>query len=134
MNYNISVELDKLPGARIMDIQGKNGSRRCVVIPIDSARGMLVDSFSSFDHSVGGEVWKPLRNVHLNLCAIESRDVRFGSHYLKPSFSRDFFKTIAEEDRKNIPIVGNLKPMSPKNQQPHQNPQQKDSFSDGEDW
>lgn len=132
MNYNISIELDKLPGARIMDIQGKNGPRRCVVIPIDNARGMLVDAFSTFDHHVGGEVWKALRNAHLNLCALESRDVRFGSHYLKPSFSKEFFKTIAEEDRKNIPIVGNLKPMSPKNQQ--QAPQQKDSLSDEEDW
>ena len=54
----------------------------------------------------------PLKSVRLNLTANESRDVRFGSHYLKPSFSKEFYKTIAEEDRKNIPIIGNLKPMA----------------------
>lgn len=128
MNYNISIEIDKLPGARIMEIQGKNGPRSCVVIPIDNARGMLVDSYTTFDHSIGGQVWKPLRNLRLNLCALESKDVRFGSHYLKPSFSREFFKTIAEGDRRNIPIVGNLKPMSPKSTQ------SAESYDNGQNW
>lgn len=128
MNYNISIEIDKLPGARIMEIQGKNGPRSCVVIPIDNARGMLVDSYTTFDHSIGGQVWKPLRNLRLNLCALESKDARFGSHYLKPSFSREFFKTIAEGDRRNIPIVGNLKPMSPKSTQ------SAESYDDGQNW
>lgn len=32
-NFNIQVDLTKLPGARVMDIQGKKSTRQCVVIP-----------------------------------------------------------------------------------------------------
>lgn len=108
MNYNISIEIDRVPGAKVMEIK----DRRCVVIPIDNDRGMCVDAYEKFDHKLGGMTMVPLKSVRLNLTANESRDVRFGSHYLKPSFSKEFYKTIAEEDRKNIPIIGNLKPMA----------------------
>lgn len=111
MNYNLSIEIGKIPGARVKEIEGKNGPRTCVVIPIDNERGMCVDAYEKFDHKLGGMVWLPLRSVRLNLQALESRDVRFGSHYIKPSFSKEFYRNIADEDKKNIPIVGNMKEM-----------------------
>ena len=132
MNYNIAIEIGRLPGARTMDIEGKNGTRRCVVIPIDNDRGMCTDAFEKFDHKAGGMVWVPLRSAHLNVSALESRDGRFGSHYIKPAFSKEFFKTIAEEDRKNIPIIGNLKPMPSK--ESGKAPQPKNAIDDGDDW
>lgn len=38
-NFNIKIELDRIPGAKIMDIKGDVATRRCIVIPIDNERG-----------------------------------------------------------------------------------------------
>lgn len=35
-NFNIKIELDRIPGAKIMDIKGDVATRRCIVIPIDN--------------------------------------------------------------------------------------------------
>ena len=131
MNYNLSIEIGKIPGARIKDVDGKNGPRTCVVIPIDNERGMCVDAYEKFDHKLGGKVWVPLRSARLNLQVLESRDVRIGTHYVKPSFSREFYRSIAEEDKKNIPIVGNMKemPSSGKSEQGSGN-----RIDNSEDW
>lgn len=44
-NFNIQVDLTKLPGARVMDIQGKKSTRQCVVIPIDNNVGTIADGY-----------------------------------------------------------------------------------------
>ena len=55
MNYNISIEIEKVPGAKVMEIK----DRRCVVIPIDNDRGMCVDAYEKFDHHGAAEVGAP---------------------------------------------------------------------------
>ena len=135
MNYNLSVEVGKIPGARVMDIQGRTGARACVVIPIDNERGMCVDSYEVFDHKIGGMVWRPLRHARLNLKALECADKRYGStHFLKPSFSREFYQSIAEEDRRNIPIVGNMKEMPTAGSRVTGSSANDGNLGAGEDW
>lgn len=43
-NFNIKIELDRIPGAKIMDIKGDVATRRCIVIPIDNERGTVIGS------------------------------------------------------------------------------------------
>ena len=89
-NFNIKIELDRIPGAKIMDIQGDTATRRCVVIPIDNDRGTVVDAYKRFDHSLGGMTTKPLEHVQLLATAYESVNQSFGSsHYVKPQVSRN---------------------------------------------
>lgn len=45
MNHNISIDLDMLAGARVMDIQGNKSTRRCIVIPIDNKIGTVCDGY-----------------------------------------------------------------------------------------
>ena len=132
MNYNLSIEIGKIPGARIKEIEGKNGARTCVVIPIDNEKGMCVDAYEKFDHRIGARVWVQLRSARLNLQALECRDARFGSHYVKPSFSKEFYQNIAEEDKKNIPIVGNMKEMPSSRKAGERVSESR--IDDGEDW
>lgn len=44
-NFNIKIELDRIPGAKIMDIKGDVATRRCIVIPIDNERGTVIDEY-----------------------------------------------------------------------------------------
>ena len=110
-NFNIDIQLDKLPGARIQEVQGQTSKRLCVVIPIDNERGTVVDSYSKFDHKAGGVVWKPLQGVNLNLIAYEMKEAKFGqTHMLKANLSREVFTRMSEQQQKAMPIVGHLKP------------------------
>lgn len=110
-NYNIKIELDKLPGAKIMDIKGETKTRRCVVIPIDNERGTVVDEYTKFDHKSGGVTTKPLAHVQLLVTAYESGNQSYGStHYLKPQVSKEFFERMSEEQVRNLPFIGSLLP------------------------
>lgn len=110
-NYNIKIELDKLPGAKIMDIKGETKIRRCVVIPIDNERGTVVDEYTKFDHQSGGVTTKPLAHVQLLVTAYESSNQSYGStHYLKPQVSKEFFERMSEEQVRNLPFIGSLSP------------------------
>lgn len=110
-NYNIKIELDKLPGAKIMDIKGDTKTRRCVVIPIDNERGTVVDEYTKFDHQSGGVTTKPLAHVQLLVTAYESSNQSYGStHYLKPQVSKEFFERMSEDQVRRLPFVGSLSP------------------------
>lgn len=110
-NYNIDIQLDKLPGARVMDIKGSTQTRQCIVIPIDNERGTVIDSYSKFDSRAGAETWKPLQGVHLNIVAYEMRQEKFGqTHMVKANVSKETFMRRTEEQQKSMPIIGHLKP------------------------
>lgn len=110
MNYKIEIDLDKIPGAvvKCREIDGKTQS--AVIIPVDNDKGTVVDGYWAFDYKVSGQVWLPLRNgPRLTLMAYESRDARYGSHSLKPSFSSEYNNSMSEEERKAVPYCGKMK-------------------------
>lgn len=110
-NYNIKIALDKLKGAKIMDIEGKTCTRRCVVIPIDNDEGTVVDSYEG--KIDGLPTMKPLDNVQLHLTAFEFREKKYGqTHGIKASFSRKRLERMTEEQLRSMPFVGNMKPWS----------------------
>lgn len=119
-NFNIKIELDRIPGAKIMDIQGDTATRRCVVIPIDNERGTVIDEYKKFDHGLGGMTSKPLEHVQLLATAYESANQNFGSsHYIKPQVSREYFERMSETQVRGLPFIGSLQPwkVSPKKEE-----------------
>ena len=44
-NYNLRLALTKIKGAKVMDVEGKTCTKRCIVIPIDNNEGTVVDSY-----------------------------------------------------------------------------------------
>lgn len=113
-NYNIQVDLTKLPGAKVMEIQGKTTTKQCVVLPIDNVDGVICDGYMSKGPD-GCPTMKFYSEVKLNLVAIEHRAKRNGiSHGLKPSFSKEKEQRMTEEQLFAIPWCGILKPWARK--------------------
>lgn len=111
MNMNISIDLDMLPGARVMDIQGKTCTKQCIVIPIDNKIGTVCDGYTTKDPQTGLPTEKFFSHVKLNLVAVEHRTKKHGiSHGLKPSFSQEKTERMTEEQMYNTPWLGTVKP------------------------
>lgn len=110
-NFNIKIELDKIPGAKIMDIKGEMTTRKCIVIPIDNERGTVIDEYKKFNHELGGITSKPLAHVQLLATAYESTNQSFNSsHYIKPQVSKEYFERMSETQVYNLPFIGQLQP------------------------
>lgn len=111
MNMNISIDLDMLPGARVMDIQGKTCTKQCIVIPIDNKIGTVCDGYLTKDPQTGLPTEKFFNHVKLNLVAVEHRTKKHGiSHGLKPSFSQEKTERMTEDEMYNTPWMGTVKP------------------------
>lgn len=109
MNYNLRIALTKIKGAKVMDIEGKTCTKRCVVIPIDSEEGTVQDSYEG--KIDGLPTTKFLSDVMLNLTAFEFKEKKYGqSHGIKASFSKKKLERTSEEELKAMPFVGNMKP------------------------
>lgn len=108
-NYNVQIALTKLKGAKVMEIEGRTCKKLCVVIPIDNEEGTVIDSYEG--KIDGLPTTRPLNDVQLNLTAFEFKEKRYGqTHGIKASFSKERLKRMREEDLRNMPFVGNLKP------------------------
>lgn len=98
-NFNIKIELDRIPGAKIMDIKGDVATRRCI------------DECEKFDHGLGAMTSRPLEHVQLLATAYESANQSFGSsHYIKPQVSREYFERMSETQVRGLPFIGSLQP------------------------
>jgi hypothetical protein len=108
-NYNLRIALTKLKGAKVMEIEGRTCKKLCVVIPIDNEEGTVVDSYEG--KIDGLPTTRPLDDVQLNLTAFEFKEKRYGqTHGIKAAFSKERLKRMSEEELRNMPFVGNLKP------------------------
>lgn len=109
-NLNLSIDLTKLKGAKVMEIQGEFSTRKCVVIPIDNNLGTVCDGYTAKTPE-GQTTTRFFDDVKLNLVAIEYRQKKHGiSHGLKPSFSREVSERMTEEEVYATPWMGTVKP------------------------
>lgn len=108
-NYNLTIALTKLKGAKVMEIQGKTCTKTCVVIPIDNDEGTVRDSYEG--KIDGLPTMKSLEDVQLNLTAFEFREKKYGqTHGIKASFSKKRLERMSEEELRSMQFVGNMKP------------------------
>lgn len=109
-NFNIQIDLTRLPGAKVMEIQGNKSKRQCVVIPIDNMVGTVADGYITKGPD-GMPTTKFFNDVKLSLVAIEYKQKKHGiSHGLKPSFSQQYQERMTEEQLYNQPWMGTVKP------------------------
>lgn len=92
-NYNIKIDVRKLNDVSYVKIKG----RPCVVIPTDT----------------NPEIFVGQKGIYLNLAAFTLREPsRFGdTHLVKSSPDKTVVDAMTEEQRKAIPIIGNMRPM-----------------------
>ena len=110
-NLNLSIELTKLPGAKVMNIQGERETRQCVVIPIDNKVGVVCDGYISKDPQTGLPTEKFFDSVRINLVGIQYRESKYGAtHGLKAQYSTEHMQRMTEEQLRAAPWLGNVKP------------------------
>ena len=110
-NYNIEVDLLKIPGAKVMDIQGNTETRTCICLPIDSKAGTVTDSYFVYDGFSGEEKEIMKKSVTLSLRAYDWKDKSGGcTHGIKANVSRDILSRMTDDDKRRLPWVGTMKP------------------------
>lgn len=94
MNYNLKIDIKKLNHAFVHAIQGKTEKVECLCIPVNE-----------FYKGKNGE-------LYLTLGITEKQTVsQYGdTHFAKQQLEKDNYNKLTDEQKKNIPIIGNMQP------------------------
>ena len=99
MNYGIRIDLLKIKGAFMRNLQGKNATKKCVIIPVEDCDSMFL-----------GE-----KGCYLNMTAIEMSETKFNdTHCIKGDIPKEKRESMSEEQRNAVPIIGGMKPLKPR--------------------
>lgn len=94
--FKMTLCVNKLEGAFVSNLRGRHATKRCVCIPIEDA-----DLFEADNGA-----------VYLNCSVFEMREEKFGkTHIIKQSLSKDRYDAMTDDERRELPILGNLSPM-----------------------
>ena len=101
-NFQGKFDFLKLKNACIINVKGKTGEKQGVFIPIEDNK--LFVSKDGSNRSKG---------AYLNFVAFGNEQPgKFGdTHMIKQSFGKDTRSKMSEEEKRAIPILGNMKPM-----------------------
>lgn len=98
-NYKIRLDLLRLQGVFARNLKGNSTCKRCLIIPLDDNPSIFL-----------GE-----KGCYLNLTAYETQNNQYGdTHILKPDFPKDVREHMTEEERHSVSIIGNMRPMQPR--------------------
>jgi hypothetical protein len=104
-NFSTNIDLLKLKGAFVRNIQGKETKKACIIIPIEDA-----DLYQRIDEDL------KVKGVSLSLAHFERKEVgKYGdTHLVKQSHSKSWNDAHTEEEKNNEPILGNSSPLQKK--------------------
>lgn len=102
-SYNIKIDLQRLQGACLRKMTGRTGvTKTCIIIPIEDNPSLFL-----------GE-----KGAYLNMTANEQENQQYGyTHYVRGDIPRDLYDRMSEEQRRSYPILGNMRPIQPRQQQ-----------------
>ena len=96
-NFNMKLDLSKLKNACVKELKGKSGEIKCLIIPIDENSLYVSEKTGS---------------IYLDCECKEVQNPKYDqTHYIKRRYTKEQYYQMDAEDRKNIPIIGNLSPM-----------------------
>lgn len=104
-NYGVKIDLLRLKSACRVTIPGKTSRKRGIFIPFE-------------DNS---ELYDGEKGVYLNLTVVEMKQPgQWGdTHIVKGNKQEDEYKAMSDEERKALPILGQMRPLERKTvQQP----------------
>lgn len=94
-NFGIKIDLLKLRGAAVTDLQSQNGVQKCIVIPVNE-----------------NNIYVGQKGCYLDLVAFEMKNPKYeATHTLKQSLSKAQRDAMTQEHRDAMPILGDLKPL-----------------------
>lgn len=98
--YSLKVDLLKLKNACRVTIPGRTGKKRGIFIPFE-------------DNS---ELYDGEKGVYLSMTAVEMKQPgQWGdTHFIKGNKQEDEYKAMSDEERKALPILGQMRPLERK--------------------
>lgn len=103
--FSLKVDLLKLKNACRVTVPGRTGKKRGIFIPFE-------------DNS---ELYDGEKGVYLSMTAVEMKQPgQWGdTHFIKGNKQEDEYRAMGEEERKSLPILGQMRPLERKTgQQP----------------
>ena len=96
-NFNMKLDLSKLKNACIKDLKGASGMIKCLIIPVADNNLFISEKTGS---------------VYLDCECKEVQNPKYDqTHFVKRRYTKEQYYQMDADDRKNIPIIGNLSPM-----------------------
>lgn len=100
-NFGMKIDLLKLKGAFLRNLQGKTSTKRCIIIPVDDCDGMYL-----------GE-----KGCYLSMTGIEMQEPKFNdTHCIKVDIPKERREAMTEDEIRNIPIIGGMRAIERKPQ------------------
>ena len=100
-NIGIKLNLQALNGAFLKNLTGRTATKRCLIIPVDDNPAMFI-----------GE-----KGTYLNMVGLEVKNSQYGdTHLLKGDIPKDVYEAMTDDQRNAQPILGNVRPIGPKQQ------------------
>lgn len=105
-NFQGSIDLLKLKNACVINVNGDNGAKKGIFIPFED-NNVFVTRYET----------NTAKAAYLGFAAFKSRKPgKFGdTHVIKLSFNKESLSKMSEEEKRLIPIIGNMKPLEKSN-------------------
>lgn len=98
-DFNGKLNLLKLKRAGIMQIQGRTGVLRCLVIPVEDNNIFVTTDENNHPKA-----------AYIDLTAWELKNPKYDeTHMIKQSLPKEVREKMTDEEKKAIPILGGLK-------------------------
>lgn len=92
----MKLDLSKLKNACVKDLKGASGMIKCLIIPVADNNLFISEKTGS---------------VYLDCECKEVQNPKYDqTHFIKRRYTKEQYYQMDAEDRKNIPIIGNLSP------------------------
>lgn len=105
-NFQGKFDFLKLKNACVISVKGKTGTKKGIFIPVDDN-----SIFVSTDEN------NKAKSAYLDFAAFETKKLgKFGdTHMIKQSLGKDAHSKMSNEEKRAIPILGNMKPIELQN-------------------
>lgn len=94
MNYNLKIDIKKLNRSFVHAIQGKTEKVECLCIPV-----------TEFYRGKNGELY-----CTFGITEKQTVGTYGDTHFAKQQLEKDSYNKLTDEQKKNIPIIGNMQP------------------------
>ena len=105
-NFQGKLDFLKFKNSCVISVKGKTGEKRGVFVPIED-NGLFVTTDEN----------NKAKGAYFNFAVFENKQVgKYGdTHMIKQSIGKDARSKMSDEEKRAIPILGNMKPMELQN-------------------
>ena len=101
-NFQGKLDFLKFKNSCVISVKGKTGEKKGVFVPIEDN-----DIFVTTDEN------NKAKGAYFNFAVFENKQVgKYGdTHMIKPRVGKEIRAQMSEEDKRAIPIIGNMRPL-----------------------